>query len=412
MLFIKSNLEYENPVFESEFSDCDVAADARELELECAMFRFECVHATIEAYHAVLEDDASGANSNDNSSSDSKDERGMFDKLKDKLKGMKDKVVSFIKKIWNKLKTMFNKIVYWFTTRLTPASVFLKKYGEAASKVDKFEVKHDYSAELMILAGIITGSKMLGNIVKTFFDGAKDMARAIKAQGITDLKSATQASANYQKSSPTGMVGDKDQVDAAGQKAQQLEQVLVEAVKNNLPKELEKIIDVNKIHNINDIVKAAKDNFEGIKNEALKKYNEQKYMVSGKQLCDALRVNEPSVNLYKGFSAGIGNLLKSIEIDLAKPDGSRTLSISVNPVYKLLSFISSLVSMCIVQSQKLILSLRADIKHCAGGTGTGSSDSDKKDGGDKKEEAKPAAEEGNKESAYFGGMLDVLGVID
>ena len=373
MYFVKANESYEAPIEENAVVDTDLAYDANEVSMECAMFAFEATHMAVDAYHEVLTE------------ADGDGEKSMFGKFKDKMVAIKDKVVKFVKDLWQKLKNLFTKIIYWFTTRLDPVQVFLKRYAEKANACKAITVKHDYNNELIVLELVHGGASFIGGIVKKFFDTLSTIAGhagATQAHMAADTANETLKAAGVkdQNGKDINVLDDKQ---------------MISMIMAGLPPEIKKQIEASgiKIESVADITKGFRAIFDAAAAAAKAEYKKQIIHTTGPELVKALRSHEIAVNNMKSFSAGIGNLFKSIEVTINKPDGTRGLSVGINPIYKLLAFISNIVSTTILWSQKLVLALRSDIKRAASGQNLELSE-----GGEAKKES----------AEMFGNMLESL----
>jgi len=305
MLYIKPNNE-ENTISKP----VDVATMeslANDIQMDCYISLFDINHIITESYLAVLEDDQSDDNNDADTSDDandsSKDEKG-------KLAKIKDKVVGFIKGIWEKLKNMFNRFLYWITTKITSNDKFIKEYeGKTLGKV---KVKYDYDQSFDHIINSYEGYKVYGEAVDKLFKES----RQIKSNGgdiIGDIASDIYAGIGLLQISEKSKIDDPRKL-----------------IKTQLMIELD-----------------------------------NEHEVDGSALLTTLKTNAPTVDGFKKYSAGIMNFFRSLELKLKNPDGSRTLKINVNPLYKLMSLCSYNVTTCIVSAQKLILSIRSDIKKSA-----------------------------------------------
>jgi len=344
MFFNKVNMGFDLPVEESVDVSSDLVSIANEIELECAMYNFETVHEAVETYHAVMEEDTNSGG----------DEKSRFQKFKDKMGAAKDKFIAFLKRIWQHIKDLFTKVIYWISTKISSNKDFAAKYEK--ENLGKVKVKYDYTESFKNMAA--AQPKLMG-IGDSYMKEFEDKANR-KAIG-SDVRN--------------------NEVDAKA-----FDELTLEVYNGELP--------------------FAKANSVGEIKETFRKaiLIEKEEEVDGKTLLNILKSNAPTVEGFKKFNVGIMNFFKAIEGQVKKPDGGISVKIGLNPIYKVLSLVSSLVSTNIVCAQKLILAIRSDIKRSKGGS---SSSSDKPaEGG---AEAKPAEKaEGKTESAYFGGMIDSL----
>ena len=344
MFFIKANQDFSLPIDESANISSDLVSIANEIELECAMYNFETVHEAVETFHSVLEEDAGG------------DEKSRFQKFKDKMGAAKDKFVAFLKRVWQRIKDMFTKVIYWISTKISSNKSFAEKMGK--ENLGKVKVKYDYSASFKAMSDAYPKLNTLGNAYMELFK-AKDFRKEVGKDVRNDKDFASQFDDEVlDEYTKTSGVGSPDSV-------------------GKIKEEYRKGICV-----------------------------EKEEEVEGKNLLNILTTYAPTVDGFKKFNVGIMNFFKALEGQIKNPSGDISVKVGLNPIYKVLTLISSLVSTTIVCAQKLILAIRSDIKRSKGGSSdSGKAAEDNKGGEAKTDDTK---NEPDTSAAYFTGMLDSL----
>ena len=324
----------------NEHVSVDLESMAHEIEMECAIYKFENMHTAVESYHAVMEEEAAGG-----------DDKGRFDKFKEKVGAVKDRFLKFLKSIWQRIKDMFNRVIYWVTTKISSNKSFAEKMGK--ENLGKVKVKYDY---------------------KTSFENMSKAQDNLTSLGDQYMKVM---SSDYGKSASRDARNDSDKADE---------------INERLLNHYNDVVGIGHPGSYNEI----KDEFrKGI-------VVEKEEDVEGKTLLGILNSAAPTVDGFKRFNVGIMNFFKAIEGQIKNPKGDISVKVGMNIYYKFVSLISTLVSINIVSAQKLILAIRSDINRSKGGESAAAAPA----GDAGKAEEKPA--EGKTESALFGDLINTL----
>lgn len=165
MLYVKVNHDVMNDstLLESNTTSTDVIGAAYEIDLECMDFAFDMGHIALEAYQeSILLEMSDGAESAKKdveagnvtdaefkpapSNNDKKDDKSTEPAKKEESKpsdskdnmGIFARIKAFIKKVWEKIKELFRRFINWITGKIGSNEDFIKKFeGQKLGKIKK-----------------------------------------------------------------------------------------------------------------------------------------------------------------------------------------------------------------------------------------------------------------------------------
>ena len=176
-----------------------------------------------------------------------------------------------------------------------------------------------------------------------------DFIKDIEAKGNDVLNKSVKAKYNYKESFKTLL----DSYDSYMEGANRLKDIFEKSRKEEDHSLLDMFLGA-----FLDNLPVSKDDFNNsFRNEMNELFKESETNMTVKEMVDTLKTHSVKIDGLKKFSAGIMNFFKAINISIKR------MSISLSPIYKLMSAMSSCITIIITNTYKMTLAIRNDIKH-------------------------------------------------